>query len=79
MVKRVTIDQIREVYRAKDLAVCVDLLYKYIEQNPNIKKQIIEKASNRLVKGLVDYREISLSDTISSAAKKEDKNEKDSL
>ena len=43
MAKRVTVGQIREAYQAKDFTACVDLLYKYIEQNPSIKQQIIEK------------------------------------
>lgn len=72
MAKRVTIEQIREAYRAKDLAVCIDLLYEYFEQNPNIKQQFIKKASNKLVEGLVDYREIGLGDTIPFTVKKED-------
>lgn len=70
MAKRVTIDQIREAYQAKDLVVCIDLLYKYFEQNPNIKQQFIEKASNKLAEGLVDYREIGLGDVIPFTVKK---------
>ena len=79
MAKRVTVGQIKEAYRAKDLAACMDLLYKYIEQNPTIKQQIIEKASNKLAGGLVDYREVALGDAVKFTVKKEDKNEKDNL
>lgn len=71
MAKRVTVGQIREAYQAKDLATCVDLLYKYIEQNPSIKQQIIEKASNKLAEGLVDYREVALGDAVKFTVKKE--------
>lgn len=72
MVERVTIEQIREAYQAKDLAVCIDLLYKYIEQNPSIKQQIIEKTSNKLTEGLVDYREVALGDAVKFTINKED-------
>lgn len=73
MAKRVTVGQIREAYQAKDLATCIDLLYKYIEQNPNIEQQIIEKVSNKLAEGLVDYREIRFGDAIPFTIKKENK------
>ena len=72
MVERVVVEQIREAYRTKDLTACMDLLYKYIEQNPTIKQQIIEKVSNKLAEGLVNYREISLGDAIPFTIKKED-------
>lgn len=70
MAKKVTINQIREAYQAKDFAVCIDLLYEYFEQNPNIKQQFIEKASNKLTERLVDYREIDLGDAIPFTVKK---------
>lgn len=75
MAKRITVEQVRETYQAKDLVACVDLLYKYIEQNPSIEQRIIEEASNKLAEGLVNYREIGLGDTVPFTVKKEDNND----
>lgn len=71
---KVTIEQIREAYLAKDARKCADLLYDYIEQNPDIKQQIIEKTVERNIAGLVDYRKVDLGDSIrfTTAIKEED-------
>lgn len=72
---KVTIEQIKEAYLAKEAKKCANLLYDYIEQNPDIKRQIVEKmVSNHIdrINRLVDYRDVDLGDTITFTITKED-------
>ena len=71
MVEKITAEQIRDVWLAKDAKKCADLMYNYIEQNPDIKQKIVEKIVAHFVDGLVDYRDVSLGDAITFTVKKE--------
>ena len=71
MVEKITAEQIRDAWLAKDAKKCTDLMYNYIEQNPDIKQKIVEKMVAHFVDGLVDYRDVSLGDAITFTVKKE--------
>lgn len=80
MVEKITAEQIRDAWLAKDAKKCADLMYNYIEQNPDIKQKIVEKMVAHFVDGLVDYRDVSLGDAMTFTVKKRGgKNEKDDL
>ncbi len=67
MVKRVTIEQIKEACLAKESAKCAYLVYEYVEQNPYIKQKIVEKIIGNYIDG-----KIGLGDSITITVKKED-------
>lgn len=72
---KVTIEQIRKAYLDRDARKCADLLYNYIEQNPDIKQRIAEKIVSNYVgriDRLVDYRDVDLGDAMTFTVKKED-------
>lgn len=71
MVERVTVEQIREAYQVQDGYKLVNLVYNYLEQNPDIKQKFVEKITSYFIDNLVDYREIALGDTVKFTVKKE--------
>lgn len=72
MAERVIVEQIREAYQANDVYKLTDLVYNYLEQNPNIRQKLIEKITSRFIDNLVDYKEVALDNTVKFTVKKED-------
>lgn len=74
MVERVTVEQIREAYQAQDAYKLANLVYNYLEQNPDIRQKFVEKMVSNFTDKLVnyaDYREIALDDAVKFTVKRE--------